>query len=239
LYWNTQNLLPYQLSSHFAWRLLHKRFFKIIKYQLKEKRRRGAKVVLPFDFLDTMAWDVAASGILLAAAAIALRYDPITASIAEENRKLKLGFAAAIGACGFYLFISGAVISFIWPFTISSGVYNVLFGGIATLGGLVLLAGALALFLNADLRPITYLATVAGVYSIVDAYAIASNGLTSSPLLAALGYLSFAAPAFLSIPAAHSKSKLWRWLFTIAALVFAAAWLYQAANFTLAHLQPS
>jgi uncharacterized membrane protein len=195
-------------------------------------------MVLPFDFLDTMAWDVAVSGVLLAVGSIALRYNSLTASIEEESRQLKLGFAIAIGACGFYLFLSGVVISFIWPFTISGGVYNVLFGGIASLGGLVLLAGAFALFLNANLRPVTYLAAIAGLYSVVDAYAIVTNGLTSSPLLAALGYLSFAAPAFLSVPAAHSKSRLWRWLFTVFALVFAAAWLYQAANFTLAHLQP-
>ena len=195
-------------------------------------------MVLAYDFLDTMAWDVAISGILLAVGSIALRHDSLTAPIEEKSRSLKLGFATAIGACGLYLFLSGVAISFIWPFAISGGVYNVLFGGIATLGGLVLLAGALALFLNADLRPVTYLAAVAGVYSVVDAYAIVSNGLTSSPLLAALGYLSFSAPAFLSVPAAHSKSKLWRWLFTVFAFVFAAAWLYQAANFTLAHLQP-
>ena len=195
-------------------------------------------MVLPLDFLDTMAWDVAISGILLAVGSIVLRYASLTASVEESNKTLRLGFAVAIGACGFYLFLSGVAISFIWPFSISSGVYNVLFGGIATLGGLVLLAGAIALFLNADLRPVTYIAAIAGVYSIVDAYAITSNSLTNSPLLAALGYLSFAAPAFLSVPATHSKNKLWRWLFTIFALVFAAAWLYQAANFTLAHLQP-
>jgi uncharacterized membrane protein len=196
-------------------------------------------MVMPLDFLDTMAWDVAISGVLLAVASITLRYNPLTASIEEESKQLKLGFAVAIGACGFYLFLSGVAISFIWPFAISGGVYNVLFGGIATLGGLVLLAGALALFLNANLRPVTYLAAVAGLYAVVDAYAIASNGLTNSPLLASLGYLSFAAPAFLSVPAAHSKSKLWRWFFMLLAFVFAAAWLYQAANFTLAHLQPS
>jgi len=194
-------------------------------------------MVLPFDFLDTMAWDVAVSGVLLAVGSIALRFKTLTASIEEESRQLKLGFAIAIGACGFYLFLSGVAISFIWPFTISSGVYNVLFGGIASLGGLVLLAGAFALFLNADLRPVSYLAAVAGLYAVVDAYAIISNSLTNSPLLAALGYLSFTAPAVLSIPATHAKSKWWRWLFAIFALVFAAAWLYQAANFTLAHLQ--
>jgi uncharacterized membrane protein len=196
-------------------------------------------MVLPLDFLDTMAWDVAVSGVLLAAASIALPYDSLTGMIEEKNRQLRLGFAVAIGACGLYLFLSGVAISFIWPFSISNGVYNVLFGGIASLGGLVLLAGALALFLNVNLRPVTYLAAVAGVYSFVDAYAIATNGLTSSPLLAALGYLSFAAPAFLSVPAAHMKSKYWRWLFIVFALIFAAAWFYQATNFTLGHLQPS
>lgn len=196
-------------------------------------------MVLPLDFLDTMAWDVAVSGVLLAAASITLPYDSLTGSIEEKNRQLRLGFAVAIGACGLYLFLSGIAISFIWPFSISNGVYNVLFGGIASLGGLVLLAGALALFLNVNLRPVTYLAAVAGVYSFVDAYAIATNGLTNSPWLAALGYLSFAAPAFLSVPAAHMKSKYWRWLFIVFALIFAAAWFYQAANFTLSHLQPS
>jgi uncharacterized membrane protein len=195
-------------------------------------------MVLPFDFLDTVAWVVAIGGVLLAVGSIALPYNSLTTSIKEKNSPLKVGFAVAIGACGFYLFLSGVAISFIWPFAISNGVYNVLFGGVATLGGLVLLAGSLTLFLNADLRPITYLAAIAGLYSVVDAYAIVSNSLTNSPLLAALGYLSFAAPAFLSVPAAHSRSKLWRWLFTLFAILFAAAWLYQAANFTLAHLQP-
>ena len=195
-------------------------------------------MVIAYDFLDTMAWDVAISGLLLAVGSIVLRYDALTAQVDEKNSSLRRGFALAIGACGFYLFLSGVAISFIWPFALSGEVYNVLFGGIATLGGLVLLAGALALFLNANLRPVTYLAAVAGLYSVVDAYAIVTNGLTSSPLLAALGYLSFAAPASLSIPAAHSQSKIWRWLFTISAIIFAAAWLYQAANFTLAHLQP-
>jgi uncharacterized membrane protein len=226
-------------SSKTSFEVVLRCFFTIIKYKLKTKRQKDSKMVLPLDFLDTMAWDVAASGVLLAAASIALPYDSITGLIEEKSRQLRVGFAVAIGACGLYLFLSGLAISFIWPFTIASGAYNVLFGGIASLGGLVLLAGALALFLNANLRPVTYFAAVAGVYAVVDAYAIAINGLTSSPLLAALGYLSFAAPAFLSVPAAHSKSKYWRWLFAVFALVFAAAWLYQAANFTLAHLQPS
>ena len=193
-------------------------------------------MVMPFDFLDSMAWDVGASGVLLVAAAILLRSSAPPASAEQKDRSVQVGFAASIGACGFYLFLSGVAISLMWPFAISGGVYNVLFGGIATLGGLVLLAGSLAVFLKADLRPVTYLAAIAGLYAVVDAYGIYKYGLTSNPLLAALGYLSFAAPAFLSVPVAHSKNKLWRWLFVIFAILFAAAWLYQAANFTYMHL---
>jgi uncharacterized membrane protein len=193
-------------------------------------------MVLASDFLDSMAWTVGASGILLAAGAILLRSGRLSTSDEQKDRSLQLGFAAAIGACGFYLLLSGLTISFKWPFTLSNGVYNVLFGGIATLGGLVLLAGVTVLLLKADLRPVSYFAAVAGLYSVFDAYAIYKYSLTNSPLLTALGYLSFAAPAFLSVPAAQSKNKLWLWLFVLFALIFAAAWLYQAGNFTLAHL---
>ena len=196
-------------------------------------------MVLPQDFLDTMAWDVALSGILLAVAAITLRYEPSTASIEEKDKRLRMGFAAAIGLCGFYLFLSGITISIAWPFTISGGVYNVLFGGIATLGGLVLIAGSIVLFFNANPRPISYFATLVGLYGVVDAYAILTYGLTSSPLLSALGYLSFVAPAVLSVPAAHFENKLWKRLFIVFLILFAVAWLYQAANFTFGHLNPS
>jgi uncharacterized membrane protein len=195
-------------------------------------------MVLPQDFLDTMAWDVALSGILLAVAAITLRYKP-SAPIEENDRSLRVGFAAAVGSCGFYLFLSGIAISYAWPFTISGGVYNVLFGGIATLGGLVLLTGAIVLFLNANPKPVSYFAAITGLYAVVDAYAILTYSLTSAPLLSALGYLSFAAPAFLSIPAAHLENKWWKRLFIIFLILFAVAWFYQAVNFTIAHLNPS
>jgi uncharacterized membrane protein len=196
-------------------------------------------MVLPHDFLATMAWDVSISGVLLAVTAITLRYNSSTASFEESNRSSRLGFAAALGACGFYLFLSGITISFTWPYTLSGGAYNVLFGGISTLSGLVLLSGAIVLFFNADPKPVSYFAAIVGLYGMVDAYAIVTYALTSAPMLSALGYLSFAAPAFLSVPATHLKNKWWKRLFIIFLILFAAAWLYQAANFTIAHLNPS
>lgn len=196
-------------------------------------------MVLGHDLLDSMAWDVAAIGVLIAMGALTLRSTPSSKSIEDDDKNRRVGFSIASGAAGLYLFLGGLEILFTWPFSISSGVYNVLFGGIATLGGLVALSGSIMLYLNADPRPISYFAAVAGIYAMVDAYGILKYNLTSSPALASLGYLSFAAPALLSVPAAHLKNKYWKWLFVIFALLFAAAWIYQAANFTLAHLNPS
>jgi uncharacterized membrane protein len=185
-----------------------------------------------------MAWDVALSAVLLALGALTLPYDSKQGHVDESAGHTRMGFAVAAGAAGFYLFLSGIAISFIWPFAITGGVYNILFGGVATLGGLVFLAGAVALARNADLRPVTYFAAVVGVYAMVDAYAIMLYNLTSSPLTSALAYLSFAAPAILSVPLSRLGGKRWRMVFALFAFLFAAAWLIQAASFTLAHLKP-
>ena len=102
-------------------------------------------MVLAYDFLDTMAWDVAISAVLLAIGSLTLPYNAKEGRIDDQAKHARLGFAIAGGASGFYLFLSGVAISFLWPFTFAGGVYNVLFGGIATLGGLMVLAGSVAL----------------------------------------------------------------------------------------------
>jgi len=193
-------------------------------------------LVLANDFLDVIAWDVVIAAFLLTVGSLTLPYNPKERRVDDQTAKIRLSFAIATGASGFYLFISGLAISLIWPFTISSGVYNVLFGGIATLGGLILLAGSVALALNVDPRPITYFAAIGGLYALVDAYAILRYRLTSSPVIAALGYLGFAAPALFSVPEAQFADKRWRYLFAIFAFLFVAVWLIEAATFTIDHL---
>jgi putative membrane protein len=203
-------------------------------------------MVLPYDFLDSMAWVVVASAALIGFAALRLRYKASSDSVEENGKKLRTGFASAIGACGTYLFVAGLGIGFMWPFGIpygaqyaapyTGGNYNVLFGGIATLGGLVLLATAAALYLNGGLSIVSYFAAIAGIYAVVDAYAILSLSMTRQPLVSALGYLSLAAAGFLSVPATHSDNKWLRRLFAVVAFLFALAWLVQSATFTLGHL---
>jgi len=204
-------------------------------------------MVSPFDYLDSMAWNIVISAVLVGVAALRLPYKASSDSVEEGGKTLRNGFAAAIGASGLYLFITGLAISLTWPFgfpfggqftppAYAGGQYNILFGGIASLGGLVLLATSAALFLNAGLKPVSYFAVVVGLYAVVDAYAMVVARLTKSPELSALGYLSFAAAAFLSLPATHSDNKWLRRLFALFAFLFAIAWLYEAANFTLGHL---
>ena len=183
-----------------------------------------------------MAWDVVVAAFLLAMGSLMLQYNSKERRIDDQTKNLRLSFAIAAGASGFYLFISGLGISLIWPFTISSGVYNVLFGGIATMGGLILLASAIVLARNTDPRPVTYFAAIGGLYALIDAYGITRYNLTSSPLIATLGYLGFAAPAILSVPAAQFADKRWRYVFAVFAFLFAAVWLIQAATFTVDHL---
>ena len=195
-------------------------------------------MVVAFDFLDVMAWDVALSAILLGLGALSLPYNSQEGRVEDKARGSRLGFAIMLGAGGAYLFLSGSLIGFMWPFALSNGVYNVLFGGIAALGGLLLLGGSVALALNANLRPVTYVAAVVGLYGVVDAYAIIAYSLTREPLLSALGYLSFSGAAVLSVPAALFGNKRWRLVFAVFAFLFAIAWMYQAANFTFGHLKP-
>jgi len=185
------------------------------------------------NYLDSMAWDIAISATLLAIAAIKLPHQASSDSVEESGKNLRIGLALAIGASGFYLFITGLGINFLGPLPDK---YNILFGGIASFGGLLLLATSAALFLNVGLKRVSYIAVFAGLYAIVDAYAMVVARLTRSPELSALSYLSFAAAAFLSVPATHSDNKKLRWLFAVFAALFAIAWLYEAANFTLGHL---
>jgi uncharacterized membrane protein len=184
-----------------------------------------------------MAWTVGASGLILGLGSLSVSYDASSGTINEKSRSSRMGIGATLSGLGSYLFISGLMINALWPFSsFQGGAYDVLFGGISCLGGLLLIVASISLFLNSSLKIISYFAAIVGLYAAIDAVAINSNGLTSSPLLAALGYLSFSAVAFLSVPATHVKNKWARLIFVLFAFIFAVAWIYQAADFTWAHL---
>lgn len=193
-----------------------------------------------FDYLDSMAWIIVASGIIAAIAAFRLRYNASTDSFEEENKNLAKGLGTALGLTGFYLLLTGIGIIFLWqlPFELGSsgGAYIILFGGAACLSSLVIIAAATAIYRGHGLQAASYFGFVVGLYLVTDAVGIQMNSLTKSPLEATLLYLAPAAVLLLSPFATHIKSKYARWAFGILAFAFAAGWLYFAYNTTLQHL---
>jgi uncharacterized membrane protein len=190
------------------------------------------------DFLDSMMWGIAASGVILGVAALRLRYKPSTDSIDEEQKNVSTGLGVALGATGFYIFITSLAISFgLFPqFGTPSSRYNILFGGVGALGGLVLLSGSAALLLRRGVQACTYIAAVLGLYLISDAYSVWTYKLTSDPTKTTLLYLAPAIALLLTVPAMHLQNKWFRWLWAIVAFIFAGAWLYFAMTTTPAHL---
>jgi uncharacterized membrane protein len=186
-----------------------------------------------------MAWSIVASGIIVAVAAFRLRYDTSTDSFEEANKNVARGLGIALGTTGFYLFLTGITISFMAQF---AQTYNILFGGVATLAGLVIMSLAAVFYLGHGLQAVSYFGFVVGLYLAIDAVAIFSTRnsttakLTSDPLEATLLYLASAGVLLWTPFAAHIKSKYARWVFGILAFLFAMAWLYFAYNTTLTHL---
>ncbi len=189
--------------------------------------------------LDNMAWTVGAIGVILGILALKLPYRASAGSVPEEAKNLRIAYSIALGAAGFFLFISALYIDFTGGLgTFAARHWHVLFGGAPALGGLVVIAVAVALYKNVNLSVVSYFAGIVGVFTAVDAYGILNYGLTKNPTLSALGFLSASGALWGSVLAANSDNKYLRWFFAILAVLFAFAWLYQGLNFTIGHLEP-
>lgn len=185
------------------------------------------------DYLDSMAWSIVASGILVAIAAFRLRYNASTDSYEEANKNVAKGLGISLGATGFYIFLTGIGICFMAQF---SQTYNILFGGAASLAGLVVIVAATAIYRGHGLQAASYFGFVVGLYLATDAIGIHINSLTSAPLESTILYLAPAVVLIFSPFATHINSKYVRWAFGILAFLFAIGWLYFAYSTTLTHL---
>jgi putative membrane protein len=189
--------------------------------------------------LDNMAWTAGAIGVIIGIAALKLPYRSSTGSVPEEAKNLRMSFAITLGAAGLIMFLNGLYINFTGALGTFSNHWPILFGGLPTLGGLIVMASAAALYFNVSQSIVTYFAGIIGVFAAVDAYAIIDYGLTKNPTLASLGFLSVAGALWGSVLGANSDNKALRYLFAILAFLFAIAWLYQGFSFTLEHLNPA
>ena len=203
-------------------------------------------MVVPFDNLDSMMWTVGISAAIIGIMLLKTRYDSTTDSFEGTELKDRIGYILTFGGGGLYLFISGLYIYFTWPYgspfgsqfqTGFVGAYNnVLFGGVATLGGLLLVILALALYYNGGFKIASYVGVGFGAYSLCGAYAILANSYGKTPIPSALGYIGFAAAAFFIVPVTHSNNKGLRYLAALFAFLFAAVWLFEGFNTSLSHL---
>jgi putative membrane protein len=147
-----------------------------------------------------------------------------------DRKKLAPGLLAS----GSLALVTGLHESFTWPIVSS---YNIPFGEMSVLFGLLLFFGALALLRDWELLSLGIYATFAGAAAIVLGIRLYNLGMTSEPLVACAGFVLSGLIGFLSLPLYFLRShKVVRILGTIALAGAAAIWLVFAFLGYWAHL---
>jgi putative membrane protein len=174
------------------------------------------------DYLTLMLINMSAGFAILAL--FVLKY------INGDRRKLAPGLLAS----GLVALVTGFHEIFTWPIVSS---YNIPFGEMSVLFGLLLFFGGLALFRDWDLLSLGIYATFAGAASIVLGIRLYTLGMTSEPLVAMGGFVLSGLIGFLSLPLYFLRAnKVVRILGTIALFGAAAIWLVFAFLGYWAHL---
>ncbi len=139
--------------------------------------------------------------------------------IEKEPKKVIPGFLLT----GAIALIAGFRMVFTWPLP---GPYNIIYGELSVLlGGFFFMAG-LSIQFGWDLLTIGIYALFGGAASILLGVKILAAGLTSEPLVAALGFVVTGATAAVTLPAlAMPKIKWIRWLVALGAVVSALIWI--------------
>jgi putative membrane protein len=135
-----------------------------------------------------------------------------------DRKKLAPGLLVS----GFVALVTGLHEIFTWPI-ISS--YNIPFGEMSVLFGVILFGGAIALLRDWELLSLGIYATFAGAASILLGIRLFDLKMTSEPLVAGGGFVLTGLIAFLSLPIYYlRKYPVIRILATIALFGAAAIW---------------
>jgi putative membrane protein len=136
----------------------------------------------------------------------------------SERKRTAPGFLIT----GFVSLLTGFHEIFTWPIP---GSYNIPFGELATLFGVIFFGLGLALLLDWDLLTLGIYATFAGAASIVLGARIYDLRMTSEPLVASAGFILTGLMALLSLPVYFlRKHLLVRILASLGLLGAAAIW---------------
>ncbi len=123
---------------------------------------------------------------------------------AKGKRNLA-NLAGPIFALGLFDFLSGFYMSFFWPLP---GAYNMLFGDPMLMLGLIMLSGGFALYENLDVRPISLLGFLLGIYLFVESYGMVAYQLEKGVYLPpALGFFLVSALSGFVSPVVYVTPK--------------------------------
>jgi putative membrane protein len=174
------------------------------------------------DYLTLMLINMAAGLAILAL--FVLKY------INGDRKKLAPGLLVS----GFVALVAGLHEIFTWPII---GSYNIPFGEMSVLYGVIMLGGAIALLRGWELLSLGMYATFAGAASIVLGIRLLSLKMTSEPLVAAGGFALTGLMGVLSLPVYYLRQhKVVRILAALALVGAAAIWTIFAFLGYWAHL---
>ncbi len=101
---------------------------------------------------------------------------------AENTKRWVPGFAMT----GFIAVVAGLRMTFTWPL---SGSYNIAFGEMSVLFGMLFLGAALALWKGWEMRTVSIYAFFAGLAAVVVGARVISLGMTKSPVVSGIGFI--------------------------------------------------
>jgi putative membrane protein len=175
------------------------------------------------DYLTLMLTNMAAGLTILAL--FVLKY------LDGDRKKLAPGLLVS----GFVALVTGLHEIFTWPIV---GSYNIPFGEMSVLFGVLFLCGSIALFRGWELLSLGIYATFAGAASIVLGIRMYVLHMTSEPLVAAGGFLLTGLMALLSLPVYILRGhRIVRILAALALAGAAAIWATFAILGYWAHLE--
>ncbi|TFI55522.1 DUF981 domain-containing protein [Mastigocladus laminosus UU774] len=127
------------------------------------------------------------------------------------------------GMTGAIALVTGLHMTFTWPVR---GVFNIAYGEMTVLFGILFLSTSLALALGWDLLTVTIYGFFAGLAAIVIGVRIIDLNLTRNPLLSGIGFILTGLGGVCAAPTLYLKTnRKWRLfgaiLLVIAALIFA------------------
>lgn len=128
------------------------------------------------------------------------------------------------GMVGAIAFTTG--LHMIWNWTLPSS-YNIAFGEMSVLFGIVFIGASLALALGWELLSVTIYAFFAGIAAIVIGFRIINLGMTKQPFLSGIGFILSGLAGVLAAPALYWKlNRQLRLVGAATLIVVALIWAY-------------